>query len=222
MTKSVFEKFRSILTGASKNEKDSDVLKVFANIPQLETQRLRLRKIALSDSEDMFEYASDPELTRYLTWTPHVSLAHTMDYLKYVERQYELGKFYDWGLELKEEGKFIGTCGFTSISLSENKGEIGYVLNKRYWGCGLVPEAVRKVLDFGFYRLKLEKIEARFMDGNTASCRVMQKCGMKYESTLHKSMYVKGEMKNIHVFSIDKNEFTINEISRKKPDGQQI
>ena len=183
------------------------VAETFAAPPVLYTERLMLCRITEDFAADMYEYSSDPEVTKYLTWSPHSSLKETERYLKVLSRKYDDGSFNDWGMVLKENGKFVGTCGYTSFDPAENTAELGYVLAKPYWGRGLAPEAVREVMRFGFERFHLDGYTAKFMEGNDASGRVMQKCGMKFEGLYRHSMYIKGEFKNIVVYRITREQF---------------
>ena len=186
------------------------IYNIFSRIPILETERLILRRMKVEDAGDMYEYACQPEVTKYLTWSPHTSRDYTRDYLTYVQKQYEEGEYYDWALIYKEEMKMIGTCGFTSFDDENNAGEIGYVLNPDYWGKGLAAEAVREVMKFGFQRLNLHRIEAKHIEGNNQSRRVMEKCGMSYEGTHRSSMYIKGEYRTICICAILREEFLQN------------
>jgi [ribosomal protein S5]-alanine N-acetyltransferase len=70
------------------------------------------------------------------------------------------------------------------------RAELGYVLSREHWGKGLMPEAVRAVIRFGFGRMELNRIQARCVAENTASARVMEKAGMTYEGTLRESEYL--------------------------------
>ncbi len=180
--------------------------KVFAQLPELETPRLRLRRMKISDAKDMYEYACREEVTEYLLWSPHPDVYYTEAYLRSIQKQYKKGDFYDWALIYKPTGKMIGTCGFTSFDLRHNKGEIGYVLNPAYWNRGLATEAVERVLRFGFETLSLHRLEARYMAENTASRRVMEKCGMTFEGVLRHWMLVKGKYRDIGICAIVRKE----------------
>ena len=107
----------------------------------------------------------------------------------------------------------IGTCGFTSFSCPDDSAEIGYVLHPDYWGQGLAAEAVQAVLTFGFENLLLHRVEARFIEGNVASLRVMQKVGMTFEGYLRESMLIKGTYRTIGYCSILRSEF--NDLKEK-------
>ncbi len=185
-----------------KSSKDKRIERVFGKMPTLKTERLTLRPLRVSDAYDMFEYACREDVTEYLLWSPHVSVFDTKEYLAHIEHRYGECSFYDWAVTLTDSGKMIGTVGFTRIDLAHNLGEIGYVLNPEYHGKGIATEAARCVVDFGFERLELHRIEAKFMKGNGASLRVMEKLGMTFEGYHRDSMYVKGEYKTIGYSSV--------------------
>ncbi len=189
--------------------------KYFKKFPTLETSRLILRKMKVSDAEDMYEYAHIPQVTQYLTWTEHPDVHFTRRYLDYIRTQYADGEFFDWAIVLKDSGKMIGTCGFTSFDIPNNSAEVGYVVSPEYRGNGYAPEAVCRVMRFGFTELNLHRISARYMDGNTASRAVMDKCGMRYEGCAKNSMYVKGIYRSIHTCAILSDEY-IKFISRNR------
>jgi len=200
----------------TKEKKNKKLKEVFSNLPRFETRRLILRRIDETDCQDMFEYSADREVTKFLTWKPHENINETKDYLIDLQKKYDGGKFFDWGLVYKETGKLIGTCGFTSINLNKNICEVGYVLAKNYWGMGLMPEALECVIDFAFGYFGFDKVEARFLDGNIKSEKVMMKAGMIFDRTERNGMHVKGEYKTVHTYSITKTAFDMKKTSVNK------
>lgn len=101
----------------------------------------------------------------------------------------------------------MGTCGFVNWSLDHARAELGYAIHREYWGQGLVPEAVRAMISFGFEKIGLNRIEARCIAENTASARVMEKAGMSYEGTLRQREFIKGAYRNIKLYAILKSEY---------------
>ncbi|MBE6572810.1 MAG: GNAT family N-acetyltransferase [Ruminococcaceae bacterium] len=176
--------------------------KLFDRTPKIETERLILRHMRVSDASDMYEYACLPEVTRYLLWSPHESLGYTRDFLSQIEEAYKKNEFHDFGIILKENRKFIGTCGFAELDMANFKGEVGYVLNPDYWGRGIACEAVNAVLRLGFDRMGLNRIEARYMLGNDRSRRVMERCGMQFEGIQRQAMFVKKGFCDIGICAI--------------------
>ena len=183
------------------------LVKIFSAIPTLETERLLLRPMSSRDAADMFDYANRAEVTKYLLWSPHNTVSYTREYLSYVEQRYRLGDFYDWAVVEKESRRMIGTCGFTSIDVANRRGEIGYVLSPDYHRRGYAPEAAKRVLEFGFSKLELNRIEARFMKGNEPSRRVAEKIVMTFEGYARDELFVKGEYKTVGRCAILRREF---------------
>lgn len=173
------------------------IYKIFSDIPTLKTERLVLRGLREYDADDMYEYASMSEVTEFLLWKEHKSLSYTKEYLKYIESRYSVGDFYDWAITLKESGKMIGTCGFAKIDTVNNLAELGYVLNPKYHKMGIATEAAEAVIRFGFEKLEFNRIQARFMEGNTPSLRVMERLGMTFEGFEREAVFVKGSYRTV-------------------------
>lgn len=186
--------------------KRETVYRIFSHLPELETERLLLRRMLVTDADDMYAYARRSDLTKYLTWDPHPDRDYTVEYLQYLASRYRVGDFYDWGVTLRSDGRLIGTCGFTSFDFAHDSAQVGYVLNPDYWGRGLAPEALRAVLRFGFHALNLHRIEAFYIQGNIRSRRVMEKVGMAYEGTRRGAMRIKGEYRDIGVCALLRGE----------------
>jgi ribosomal-protein-alanine N-acetyltransferase len=181
---------------------------VFADLPALETGRLLLRRMRLDDAEAMFAYASDPEVTRYVLFETHRSIDDSKEFLRLATQGYERGDFGSWGVVLKDSGAFVGTCGVDVNYAPEHaRAELGYVLSRDHWGRGLMTEAVRAVIRFGFGRMELNRIQARCIAENTASARVMEKAGMTYEGTLRESEFIKGAYRDMKLYSILRSEY---------------
>lgn len=176
-------------------------------LPNLETDRLVLRMLSVNDAFDMYEYARDPEICKYVTWNAHESVEDSMAYLNLVEEKYKCGKCFDWGIALKETGRLVGTCGFVNINKTDFRGEIGYVLSRACWEKGLMPEAVRKVCSYGFEFMELNRIEARVFPENTRSQGVLKKIDFQYEGTLRQQQLIKGKYQDLMMFSLLKSEF---------------
>lgn len=187
--------------------KKSVVFGLFSKIPTLRTERLILRKMKPSDYIDMYEYASDERVTKYLLWNPHEDISVTRDYLKYIQTRYRTGDFYDWAVIDNETKRMIGTCGFSKLDFQNNSAEVGYVLNPTFWGKGIAVEAVLAALEFAFETLRVKRVEAKYIVGNEKSRRVMEKCGMTFEGILRKSMLIKGEYRDIGICSVIAEEY---------------
>ena len=178
-------------------------------MPDLETDRLKLRAVKKSDLMDIYEYSVNPKTSEFLMWTPHVNLEYTKKFIEIVLAKYKSGDYHDWAIVLKDRKKMIGTCGFTRIDAENSVAEIGYVLNPTYWGEGLATEAAKRVIKFAFEELGVNRVEAKFMFGNEASLKVMFKAGMKFEGYQRESLFVKGKYRTIGIASILKREYLL-------------
>jgi ribosomal-protein-alanine N-acetyltransferase len=178
------------------------------DLPEFRTERLLLRKLSPDDAREVFAYASDPEVARHTTWEAHRSVEESGEFLEKVAERYRLGSHASWGVVHEESGRLIGTCGFdSSWAPAHNRAELGYVLSREFWGRGIMPEAARAVIGFGFEQMGLNKVVARCLVENTASERVMRKLGMTFEGIQRQEVFIKGAYRDIKVYSILRSEF---------------
>ena len=184
-----------------------EVREVLKDLPTLETERLILRKMVLNDAEAVFAYASNSEVSRYTLWETHRSIEDSRAFLEFATQKYENGGEPDWGIVYRGNGCLVGACGLVNWEAEHARAEVGFVLSREYWGRGLMSEAVRAILRFGFERMNLNRIEARCIAENAASARVMEKAGMVYEGTLRQREYIKGAYRDIKLYAILKKGF---------------
>jgi [ribosomal protein S5]-alanine N-acetyltransferase len=185
----------------------AEVREVLKDLPTLETERLILRKMVLNDAEAVFAYASNSEVSRYTLWETHRSIEDSRAFLEFATQKYENGGEPDWGIVYRGNGCLVGACGLVNWEAEHARAEVGFVLSREYWGRGLMSEAVRAILRFGFERMNLNRIEARCIAENAASARVMEKAGMVYEGTLRQREYIKGAYRDIKLYAILKKGF---------------
>ena len=175
---------------------------IFSHLPTLTTARLVLRPLRLSDARDMFEYAKDPQVSRYVLWDAHRSIRESRAYLFGALRQYRKGQPGSFAITLRDSGRMIGTVGFMWVNVDHHSAEVGYSLSREYWNQGLMTEALRAVVSFGFETLRLNRIEAQHDVANPASGRVMAHVGMKYEGILRQRMKNKRKYVDVALYAI--------------------
>ena len=168
----------------------------------LETERLILRPLTLEDTADFFEYASDEETMRYI-FNPHTSLHQTKEFIANYYLTSPLG-FY--ALEHKEDHKMIGVIEFR-VDDKKHEGEIGYMLNKKYWRQGLTTEACLRILSLGFNTLLLEHITSGHDTGHIASGSVLKKVGMSFENITKNAHELKGKMVDTFFYGITRDTY---------------
>jgi len=174
----------------------------FFSLPVLETERLVLRPLLRKDAEDIFSYASDPEVARYVLWDPHRSVAETRAYIRYIRSLYRHGLPSSWAVVLRNSGSVIGTIGFMWYSETNSAAEIGYSFSRAEWNRGYATEALNAVINSVFSALPLNRLEAQHDIRNPASGRVMEKCGMVREGILRQRIRNKGELIDVVLYAI--------------------
>lgn len=175
---------------------------LFKPFPILETERLILRRLQQTDLRDVFEYASNENISRQVLWDAHQSLRESQRFLDYTFERYRRGEMAPFAIEHKTDRKMIGTIDFAWWERGNGTVEIGFALSEKYWGLGLIPEAARAMQQFAFEKMGVTRIEARCFAENSQSIRVLEKMGMTYEGTLRQRLLVKGERRNVHMYSI--------------------
>ena len=182
-------------------------LEVFSHLPTLLTPRLTLRPVRMSDAADMYEYSRDPEVARHVLWDAHRSIHQTRAYLRYLIRQYRTAAPATFVITLRDTGKVIGTIGFMWVQTDNRSAEVGYSLSRAYWNRGIMTEALRAVVDFGFDKLALNRIEAQHECDNPASGRVMLHVGMRHEGTLRQRVYNKGRFVDVELYAMVRTDW---------------
>lgn len=148
--------------------------------PILVTERLLLRPLQLSDAEEVYRnWATDPEVARYMTWSPHENVEVTRRWLTGVEENLESDTAYDWGFERKEDHKLIGSGGIY-YNKEREMFSLGYNIMKSCWRQGYTTEAVASILRFATKELQQDRLYAFHAKDNPNSGKVMEKVGFFY------------------------------------------
>lgn len=176
-------------------------------MPDLETPRLRLRKLTMRDAQDIFAYSRDPQVAKYVLWDAQTSLADARAYLRYMLRKYRMGEPASWGIEWKASRQIIGTIGFMWIQRENAAAEVGYSLHRAYWNQGIMTEALQELIQYGFGTMNLNRIEAQHETQNPASGAVMRKCGMTKEGTLRQRLINKGRFVDVDLYAILRRDY---------------
>lgn len=153
---------------------------------RLETERLILRRFISEDVVAMYKnWASDSEVTKYLTWPTHSSVDISQFVVDDWVNSYSNEKYYQWAIVLKENGdEPIGSISVVEIKEELSIVQIGYCIGRNWWNKGITSEALKLLMKFFFEEVGVNRIEARHDPRNPNSGKVMQKCGMKYEGTM--------------------------------------
>lgn len=192
----------------------SSFFNAFSLLPRLECPQVVLREIKMRDAQDLFEYCSDPQVSRHVLWDAYKAPSQARDYIRFVRRQYRQGFPGTFAIELRETGKVIGTIGFMWINPEHRSCEVGYSLNRKYWNRGYTTQALKRLIRYAFEELHLNRVEAQFEINNIASGRVMEKAGMHYEGTLRQRLKNKGRFVDVKLYAILSKDF---QCSKEEP-----
>lgn len=155
---------------------------------RLETPRLILRPFVAEDAQAMYDHwASDGEVTKYLTWPTHSSVEISAMVLADWLSHYGEENYYQWAIVPKDLGKPIGSMAVVNQKDAVRSVEIGYCIGKAWWHKGYTSEALAAVMDFFFDEVGVNRVEARHDTNNPNSGAVMKKCGMQLEGILRQS-----------------------------------
>ena len=181
------------------------------SMPTLETERLILRRIVMSDAKDIFAYSSDEEVARHVLWTAQKNISEAKYYCKYMQRRYKNDEPSSWGIIEKKTNRLVGTIGYMAYSEENSSVEIGYSLAHWLWNDGYMTEALARVIDYTFDAMDINRIEAQHEITNPASGRVMEKCGMRKEGELRQRLYNKGRFVDVALYAILQSDPTFEE-----------
>ena len=151
----------------------------------LKTERLILRRFTIEDAEPMFNnWASDDEVTKFLTWPTHRSIEDSKWFINQCLDNYSNLSFYNWAIELIGSHELVGNISIVHTNEETNNMIFGWVIGRKYWGNGYAPEAAKKVLDIMFDEVGIDCVVALHDVNNPKSGRALQKLGMKYEGVI--------------------------------------
>lgn len=161
---------------------------------KLETKRLILRDITKKDIPALIENINNLKVSKWLSLVPYPYklkdakwwVDHCKKNLKKKPRE-----SYEFVIELKSEKKQIGGIGLSHVDSFQGTAELGFWLGEKYWKQGYISEAIPKMLDFGFNKLKFRRIWAGAFKGNAASINSQKKFGFRYEGTHRKAVRAK-------------------------------
>jgi ribosomal-protein-alanine N-acetyltransferase len=154
----------------------------------LETERLILRRFVATDAGAMFNnWASDAEVTKYLTWPAHTDVSISKAVIDSWLPLYENLNHYSWAIVLKETGEPIGSIAAVKLDEETDIAHIGYCIGRAWWRKGYASEALCRLVKFFFEEAGVNRIESRHDPRNPNSGKVMQKAGLKCEGVLRQS-----------------------------------
>jgi len=174
----------------------------FSPFPIIETERLILDLLTDKDVNEVFELRSNPETMKYIPRPLVKNNDEALAHIKMILDKIETNEGINWAIRLKGNPKLIGIIGFYRLQPENYRAEIGYMTLPQFYGKGYVPEAVKRLIKYGFDDLKLHSIEAVIAPENYASEKVLQKCGFTKEAHFKESEFYEGKFLDKVIYSL--------------------
>jgi ribosomal-protein-alanine N-acetyltransferase len=169
----------------------------------IRTKRLMLRDLEEADWQAVHDYASDPEVVRYMNWGPNTE-EETRDFIQraFAGQDEQPRRNYTLAIVLRNEDMLIDGCSINVSNPNNREGWIGYCLNQHFWGRGYATETAKALTYFGFDKPSLHRIFATCDPANAASARVLEKVGMKCEGHIREHVWAKGKWRGSLLYAI--------------------
>lgn len=174
----------------------------FEPFPNLETDRLLLRRVTEEDVKEILELRSNVETMKYIPRPLLKTKEDALEHIANIDAKIETQEGINWAITLKGSPKLIGLLGHYRIQPKNYRAEIGYMLLPEFNGKGIIPEALKEVIKYGFEKMKLHSIEAVIDPANLASERVLQKNGFRKEAHIKENEFFEGRFWDTVIYSI--------------------
>lgn len=176
--------------------------------PVLETERLLLREVTKEDAPAIFRYLSDEDVMKYYGLLPFKHVSEAEEEIEWYRSIFENGTGIRWGITLKSQpDQVIGTCGFLSYVQRHARTEIGAELTKEHWRTGVMSEAFRAVLEYGFKEMNLMRIQGLIDPENVASQKLVEKFGFAREGLLRKYERTGDKFEDVFMYALLQTEW---------------
>jgi ribosomal-protein-alanine N-acetyltransferase len=179
------------------------------HFPQLDTPRLRLRQIERSDADALFDIHSDIAWMRWYGVDPMLERYQADHLAEFFASWHAAGTGYRWGLERKDDGRLIGTCGLFRWNRSWHNCVIGYEIARDCHGQGYMREALNAILEYGFTEMELHRIQAEMHPDNAASSGLATRVGFRFEGVHREQGFWSGSFHDLNCYSLLQHEWRV-------------
>ncbi len=181
---------------------------VFATFPHLETERLALRELRSGDAESLFAVLGDEAVAEFYDDDVFDDVSQASEQIEAWAAGYRARRCVRWAIAQRENGGLIGTCGYYGFHNWHKRAGIGYELARPFWRQGIMTEALGAIIEFGFKRIGLNRIEAAVMLDNEGSVKLLEKLGFHQEGVLREYEHWGGKgCVDLRMFSLLKREY---------------
>ncbi|MCX3264766.1 GNAT family N-acetyltransferase [Pedobacter agri] len=175
----------------------------FTNFPTLETERLILREHALADADALFAMRTNETVMKYIDRERPRDLLEIKTFISTFNEGFENGDNLAWVIALKENpNQMIGSIGYWRTDYANHRAEIGYMLHPDYWRKGIISEALKRTIDFGFEDMNLHTIKANINVENDASRQMLIKHGFIREAHFKQDYYFRGQFLDSEIYGL--------------------
>lgn len=174
----------------------------FSHFPILETKRLILREMQPEDVNALLKLFGNSAVVQFINMQPIKTIAQANEWLKWMGGFFAAKDGLRWGITLKEDHSFVGSAGLHSWNREAHYAEIGCDIAHPFWGNRYGQETMRELIEFGWQQMKLNRIEADVIQGNTRSIHVLKKLGFKQEGVLRQKILKGGKYYDVHIFGL--------------------
>lgn len=174
----------------------------FTPFPEFESERLLFTRTIATDAPEVIALRSNPETMKFIPRPFVKTTEDALDHIATIDAKIATNEGINWAIRLKDSPKLIGLVGYYRIAPENFRAEIGYMLLPQYHGKGLIPEAVKRLIQYGFEEMKLHSIEAVIDPRNYASEKVLQKNGFVKEAHFIESEFYNGKFLDKVIYSL--------------------
>jgi len=173
---------------------------------ELQSNRLQLIQSQILHAPTLFDYWTDPEVTKFMNMESLSTIADVIDMIDLFTQLATINQAIRYTILIKNTNEIIGSCGFNYVDFENGRAEIGYDLGKDYWGKGYASESVYALMNYWFHDLGLNRIEAKVEPKNNQSILLLEKSGFQFEGVLRQSERSKDGYIDVMMYSKLKND----------------
>ena len=179
----------------------------FTPFPNLETQRLKLRRLKITDVNEILALRSNPEIMKYIPRPLIKTEEEALEFINTMDTNIDTNKVMNWAITTKKNDKLIGMIGFYRMKPEDYRSEVCYILATEFHGQGVITEALKQVIHFGFEVLKLNSIEAVIDPENYGSEKVLLKNNFVKEGHFKEHTFFEGKFLDSVFYSLLKKNY---------------
>lgn len=174
----------------------------FSPFPNLETERLLLRRVNSNDVKEILALRSNPDTMKYIPRPLLKTDEDALEHITMIDSKIDSNEGINWAITLKDNPKLIGIIGHYRIKPENYRAELGYMLLPEYYGKGIISEAVKEAVNYGFNAMKLHSLEAVIDPENYASAKVLEKNGFVKEAHFIDYEFFEGRFLDSVIYSL--------------------